>query len=53
MRMFNFKLCSFGLKVQICLLKEKFATLINWNMQNSIAVFFASVLGWKHAFGQV
>ena len=40
----------YGPKIQICLFREKFATLINSNMHNSMAVFFAFVLGWKHPF---
>ena len=33
----------FGPKIQICLFREKFATEINSNMQNSMTVFFAFV----------
>ena len=37
----------FGAKIQICLFMEKFATYTNPNMQNSMVMLFASVLGWK------
>ena len=37
-------------KLKFVCSREKFATLTNSNVQNSMAVFFGSVLGWKYPF---
>ena len=41
---------KFGPKNQNCQFILKFGTWTNSNMQNSMAVFLASVLGWKYPF---
>ena len=40
-------------KTENCQFKLKFGTKTNSNMQNSMSMFFISLLDWKYLFGQI
>ena len=59
MMMFTFSVFNgkyrgkFGAKIQNCIFKVKFDTLLNRNTQNSMVVFILYALDWKHLLGKL